>query len=109
MNMNRHSAVVLNLHSPREKVWGILMSISDAGVNIRGIDLGSFEDWTRSVARGEETMGLSTTFFPMHRVDRISLDENVGGIPSCADNFESRVGKDIWSHLGFDRPAPEPE
>ena len=64
MNMNRHSAVVLNLHSPREKVWGILMSISDAGVNIRGIDLGSFEDWTRSVARGEETMGLSTHVFP---------------------------------------------
>ena len=109
MDIGRHSPVVLNLHGPREKVWGILMSMSSAGVSIRGIDLDSFEDWTRSVARGEQTMGLSTTFFPMHRVERINLDERVGDIPSCAETFESRVGKDVWSYLGFDRPAPEPE
>jgi hypothetical protein len=109
MDIRRHSPVVLNLHSPREKVWGILMSMSGAGVSIRGIDLDSFEDWTRSVARGERTMGLSTTFFPMHRVERINLDERVGEIPSCAENFESRVGKDVWLFLGLDRPAPEPE
>ncbi len=106
--MHKHSPIVLNLHSPREKVWGILLSTSDAGVNVKGIDLNSFEDWTRAVARGEETMGLSTTFFPMHRVERINLDEGVGGIQSCADTFESRVGKDVWSYLGLDRPAPEP-
>lgn len=54
-------------------------------------------------------MGLSTSFFPMHRVERINLDEEVGGIPSCADTFASRVGKDVWSYLGVDTPAPEPE
>jgi len=109
MEIGRHSPVVLNLHSPREKVWGVLMSMTNAGVSIRGIDLDSFEDWTRAVARGEETMGLSTTFFPMHRVERMHLDERVGGIPSCAETFESRAGKDVWTHLGLDRPAPEPE
>jgi len=105
--MNKLSAVVINLHSPREKVWGILLSMTNAGVEVKGIDLNSFEDWTRSVSRTEETMGLSTIFFPLHRVERVHLDENVGGIQSCAELFESLVGKDVWSHLGLDKPAPE--
>jgi len=99
--------VVINLHSPREKVWGILLSMTNAGVEVKGIDLNSFEDWTRSVSHAEETMGLSTIFFPLHRVERVHLDENVGGIQSCAELFESLVGKDVWSHLGLDKPAPE--
>ena len=107
MDMNRHSPVVLNLHSPREKFWGILLSIGDAGVNVKGIDLNSFEDWTRAVARGEETMGLSTTFFPMHRVERINLDENIGGIQSFANIFESRVGQDVWSYLELEEPPTQ--
>jgi len=105
--MNKLCSVVINLHSPREKVWGILLSITNAGVEVKGIDLNSFEDWTRSVSRAEETMGLSTIFFPLHRVERVHLDENVGGIQSCAELFESLVGKDVWSHLGLDKPAPE--
>lgn len=105
--MNKLSAVVINLHSPREKVWGILLSMTNAGVEVKGIDLNSFEDWTRSVSHAEETMGLSTIFFPLHRVERVHLDENVGGIQSCAELFESLVGKDVWSHLGLDKPAPE--
>jgi hypothetical protein len=107
--MKKLSPIVINLHSPREKVWGILLSVSDSGVNVKGIDLNSFDDWTRTVARGEETMGLSTIFFPMHRVERINLDEKVGGIESYADIFESRVGTDVWSHLGLPEPAADPE
>jgi hypothetical protein len=107
--MNKRSPVVINLQNPREKVWGILLSIEVAGVNVMGIDLNSFEDWSRAVARGDETMGLSTIFLPMHRVERIHLDENIGGIQSCAEIFQSRVGKDVWSHLGLDRPSVESE
>lgn len=105
--MHKHSPIVLNLHTPREKFWGILLALSDAGVNVKGIDLNSFDDWTRAVARGEETMGLASTFFPMHRVERINLDENIGGIQSYAHIFESRVGRDVWSYLGLEEPPPE--
>ena len=102
--MNKHSPIVINLQNPREKYWGILLSITDAGVKVRGVDLNSFEDWTREAAKGEETMGLSTVFFPMHRVERIGLDENVGGIKSQTEVFESRVGADVWTHLGLAKP-----
>ena len=107
--MNKYSAVIVSLHSPREKVWGILMGIQSSGVTIHGIDLNSFEDWTREVARGESTMCLSTVFFPMHRVERILLDEGMGDIQSMAALFASRVGEDLWSHLGFPLPSDEEE
>ena len=107
--MNKYSAVIVSLHSPREKVWGILMSIESSGVTIHGIDLNSFEDWTREVARGESSMALSTVFFPMHRVERILLDEGMGDIQSMAAVFASRVGEDLWSHLGVPLPSDDEE
>jgi hypothetical protein len=102
--MKQYSAVVVSLHSPREKVWGIVLSIQPSGVTLRGIDLNSFDDWTRMVARGDESMALSTVFFPMHRVERILLDEGAGDIQSLGEVFESRVGKDLWSYLGLPEP-----
>jgi hypothetical protein len=103
--MKKHSAVIVCLHSPREKVWGVLLSTQSSGITIRGIDLSSFEDWSREVSRGETSMSLSTIFFPMHRVERILLDEGAGEIQSMAELFESRVGKDLWSHLGISPPS----
>ena len=44
-------------------------------------------------------MGLSTTFFPIHRVERVTLDESVGSVLSLAETFEARVGKDVWTYL----------
>ena len=107
--MKKHAPIVVNLQSPREKYWGIMLSIDGAGVNVKGIDLNSFEDWIREVAKGEGTMGLSTVFFPMHRVERIGLDENIGEIKSQAAVFESRVGTDVWTHLGLSKPEEESE
>ena len=46
-------------------------------------------------------MGLSTIFLPIHRVERVNKDETVGSVPSLADTFEQRVGKDVWSFLGL--------
>jgi hypothetical protein len=48
-------------------------------------------------------MGLSTTFFPIHRVERVTLDETVGSVLSLAETFEARVGQDVWSFLGIKR------
>lgn len=73
-----------------------------AGITIKGIDLNSFDDWSHSVARGEGDMGLSTMFFPIHRVARVNLDETVGRVPALADVFAERVGRDVWSYLGLD-------
>jgi hypothetical protein len=107
--MNRYSAVVVSLHSPREKIWGILLDLQTSGVTVHGIDLNSFEDWTREVARGESTMSLSTVFFPMHRIERILLDEGTGEIQSMSAVFADRVGENLWSHLGVPFPADDEE
>jgi len=74
--------VVLVLHSPREKCWGILDEVNAAGVFLRGLDLNAFDDWVRAVVHEEPFMGLSDLFFPMWRIERLSRDEAAGGIPS---------------------------
>jgi len=43
-------AIILVLHSPREKCWGMLDRIDAAGVFVRGLDLNAFDDWVRAVA-----------------------------------------------------------
>lgn len=94
------SPVVVTLHSPREKVWGVLGEVMTAGVYLRGIDLNTFDDWTKMIVRGERNIGLTYVFLPMWRVERISLDEAVDDIPSLADAFFTRVGLTIDEYLG---------
>jgi hypothetical protein len=97
-----HSIVVVNLHSPREKVWGEIVALNSAGVTIRGIDLNSFDDFVSQVRHPEgERVGLPTAFFPMQRVERISLDEASGSIPSMADLFERKVGRSLKDYLAL--------
>lgn len=93
------SPVVVYLHSPREKVWGILQELSVAGAFVRGIDLNTFSDWTQSIVRGERNIGLTRVFFPMWRIERLALDETVDDIPSMADQFLARVGLSIDEYL----------
>jgi len=84
--MQPHSIVVISLHTPKEKLWGELLDISNAGVTVRGIDLSSFDHFVSQVVHPEDgdRMGLPTLFFPMARVERIALDESRGSIPSRA-------------------------
>ncbi len=105
--MKKLSAILVHLQNPREKIWGILLSIQASGISLRGIDLNSFDDWTRSVASSDTEMGLSTIFLPLHRVERVNQDESVGSVRSFAELFEERVGQDVWTHLGL-APALEP-
>lgn len=88
-------AVVVVLHTPREKCWGVLGEITAGGVFMRGVDLNAFDDYARAVKNDEPFMGLGDQFFPMWRVERISRDESAGGVPSMAEQFEQRTGRSI--------------
>jgi hypothetical protein len=103
--MQVDSIVIVSLISPKEKVWGQLLLLESKGVAVRGIELDAFDDFIRQVVRQEETaVGLNTVFFPMHRVERIALDEPSGSIPSLAQRFHSKVGLTIQEYLGIDVP-----
>lgn len=89
------AAVVIVLHSPREKCWGVLDEINAAGVFLRGIDLNAFDDWTSAISHDEPFIGLTDLFLPMWRVERLTRDESAGGVRSLAEQFEQRTGKRI--------------
>jgi len=93
------SIIIVNLHSPREKIWGVLLSINSYGITVRGVDINSFQDWSRSVANQTETMGLSTMFIPMMRVEKVTLDESVGPFKSFSEQFHDRVGRSVLEVL----------
>jgi hypothetical protein len=97
-----NSIVIVSLHSPREKIWGELGAINVAGITVRGIDLNSFDDFVRQVVHPEgDRVGLPTLFFPMQRVERISLDQPHGSIPSFADLFDQKVGRSLKDYLAL--------
>ncbi len=92
-------AVILVLHSPREKCWGMLDEINAAGVFVRGLDLNAFDDWVQAIAHDEPFFGLSDLFFPMWRVERISRDESAGGVLSLAEQFEQRTRRSVREYF----------
>ena len=98
--IKRGASVVLVLHSPREKCWGVLEEISAAGVFLRGLDLNGFDEWVQAIAHDEPFMGLSDLFFPMWRVERLSRDESAAGVLSLAEQFEKRTGRSLHEFLG---------
>ena len=98
--MQPNSVVIVSLHSPKERVWGEMLSMSQAGVTMRGIDLASFDDFVSQVLHPEgDRMGLPTLFFPMLRIERIALDEARGSIPSLAEMFERKTGRSLEDYL----------
>lgn len=98
--MKNDACVVVYLHSPRERWWGLLRGVTPAGVTLRGLSLESFEPWARSVARGEDAgIAPTTVFFPMHRIERIDEDESTLSVASHADRFREWTGEDVKIHL----------
>jgi hypothetical protein len=94
--------VVAYLQSPREKVWGVILSLAAAGVVLRGLELGLFEDWVRQEARGDEPLvGPTTAFYPLHRVERLELDEPTPLGPGMAGLVEARTGRAVGVVLGL--------
>jgi hypothetical protein len=85
--------IVLHLVHPTEKLWGRLLRLNAAGVSFRGLQLESFEEWRRELGRGDEPGTAPTTqFVPMHRVERLFLDETVGEVESYSARFERTTG-----------------
>ena len=98
--MNPNSIVIVSLHTPKEKVWGILLEINTSGVTMRGIDLNSFDHFVSQINQLDaERVGLPTVFFPMTRVERISLDEPSGSIPSMSEIFARKAGRSLADYL----------
>ena len=94
------SAVLLYLHQPQEKLWGVLRRLDATGVLLEGIDLASFDDWVAQLERAETSVvGASLIFIPMTRLDRILLDRSSGDLPSLADRFEQRTGRTVQEVL----------
>jgi hypothetical protein len=101
--MEINSIVIVSLTAPKEKVWGQLLALGAAGVTVRGIELDSFDDLLRQILDHEETtVGMTTVFFPLHRVERIACDEPSGTLPSLADRFRAKVRVTIQEYLGIE-------
>lgn len=97
------SPVLIYLHTPREKVFGVLLALQPAGIVVRGLDLATFEDFVRQEARRESGLGLVTLFYPMSRVERMERDETVGGLEGIADRFRRETGRSIAEAAGLGR------
>ena len=97
--IGRGAAVVVVLHTPREKCWGVLDEINQAGVFLRGLDLNAFDDWINALAHSEPFIGFGGLFFPMWRVERISKDEAAAGVPALWEQFEKRTGLTVQELL----------
>lgn len=99
---DRSSLVIVNLVNPKEKFFGVLTALSPAGVTLRGINLDSFDDWVRQIAKKEGAdIDLITMFAPLFRVERIFLDEASGQIKSFSQRFEEVTGETVHKHLGI--------
>jgi len=105
------SMVVATLANPREKFWGVLLGLRAEGLSIRGIELASFEDLVVMVKDGEP-FSLGVVFFPIHRLERMELDLPDGNIPSLAQRFVTKTGKDpatlLTAEAAGDSATPEP-
>jgi hypothetical protein len=98
---NKGSAVLLTLHSPRQKFFGLLLKLAAAGVQLRGVPLESLEDLARQIRAGEPA-GASTLFFPMHRVESMELDAPAGELPSLGESFAAQAGRPVEEVFGED-------
>jgi hypothetical protein len=102
--------VTLHLVNPTEKLWGLLERLEPVGIVFRGISLDFFEEWVNELASGAgSTLGSSTMFVPLFRVEKIFLDEQVGEVESYQRRFARRTGLAAASVLGgADAGAGEP-
>ena len=96
------SLVLVNLVNPKEKFFGVLVALSPAGITLLAINLESFDDWLRQLAKGDEpNLDLITMFVPLFRVERVFLDEPSGEIKSYAQRFEEVVGMTVHQYLNL--------
>jgi hypothetical protein len=93
------SFIIIALQNPKEKFWGMMLELRDAGITLLGLDLNSFEDWTRMIVSNGRNIGMTEMFLPMWRVERVSLDQTVDDLLSLEAQFELRVGMSPRQYL----------
>jgi hypothetical protein len=93
------SMVVVTLGNPRDKFWGMILSLAPEGLSLSGIELASFEDLVVMVKDGE-AFTPAVVFFPMHRIERVELDLPDGSLPSLSQRFSSKTGLQPAALLG---------
>jgi hypothetical protein len=92
--------VVVHCSSPKEKLWGMLLRLDAVGVQVRGLDLNSVEDWLRQELSGSDSLITpSTVFIPTVRVERIYLDQSAGPVQSFGDRYRAACGRDVREAL----------
>lgn len=96
--MNTGQLVLVTLQNPREKFWGVILSLTPAGLSLRGVDMESLEDFTQMVKSGDPA-SANVVFFPMHRVQRVEVDSRAGGLPSLADQFAAKTGVNVSKYF----------
>jgi hypothetical protein len=105
--------VVVTLCNPREKFWGMVLTLAPEGLSLSGTELASFEDLTVMVKEGEP-FTPAVVFFPMHRIERVELDLPDGSLPSLSQRFFSKTGMEPSAALApstrnsNSRPPTEP-
>ena len=95
MKIEPGQSVIIVMHTPREKLFGILEEINPSGIYFRGIDLSYFDDWCQSIVDGEQYLPMSDYFLPMWRLERMMRDESAGGMSSMMEQFEQRTGRKL--------------
>jgi len=83
--------VLVTLQSPREKFFGSVVSLAPFGLVFCGIPLDSIDDFIAQLRDGEHVRP-ATLFFPMHRIERLELDQRSGEFPSISERFQSKSG-----------------
>ena len=104
--MSPGELVTVHLAGPREKFWGVLLSLSPAGATVRGVPLESFEDFLRQAGRAEAPLlGPVTAYFPAHRIDRVELDESSGAVEGLGARYRRVTGCDPRGAVLGDEPS----
>jgi hypothetical protein len=95
MKIETGQNIIIIMQNPREKIFGVLDEIRAAGIFVRGIDLNYFDEWTQAINNNEQYLPMQNLFYPMWRIERVSVDESSHGMPSMAEQFEQRTGLKI--------------
>ena len=94
------AVVLAHMVGAAEKYVGILVALEPVGITVRAVSLASFDSWMRELAGdGSVTLGPATMFFPLHRVERPFLDEEVGAVESYGSRFQRIVGRKLEDFL----------
>jgi len=83
--------VIVTLSNPREKFWGMILTLAVEGLSLSGAELASFEDLALMVKDGEP-FTPAVVFFPMHRIERVERDLPDGSLPSLSQRFLAKTG-----------------